>query len=84
MFEIDTFCTETSLTPTHVCTLAVAVWFHGEDLLVEFKVMNIPSLNLSNTCKRADTVLILLLSDKLGLILCITAALHLLMRSFHF
>lgn len=44
--------------------------------------MNIPNLN--NTCKRADTVLILLLPDRLSLILYVAAALHLVMRSCHF
>lgn len=46
--------------------------------------MKILNLNLNNTCKRANIVLILLLSDRSGLTLCITAVLHLLMRSFHF
>lgn len=79
--KVDTFCTETSPVPTHVCTCSVAIWFHGEDAMVEFKIMNILNLNLSNTCKTADAVLVLF-SDESGLILCITAALPLVMKVF--
>lgn len=46
-------------------------------------LINVSDLNWSNTSERVD-VLIFLLSVKLALTLCITAAPHLVTRSFHF
>lgn len=45
--------------------------------------IDVSDLNWSNTSKKAD-ILIFLLSDNLAFTLCITAALHLVTRSFHF
>lgn len=41
VFEIDTFCAEALPTPTCVYMCAVAIYFHGEYPMVEFKVPNL-------------------------------------------